>query len=459
MLEKGKIYEFKIIDVGMNFEGIAKTDDGLIVFIPNTLIDEVVKAKIIKVNKSYALGEVKEIAISSIKRKTSNCEYYSMCGGCMARHTTYDNTLDIKKQNVINTLKKQDVDITKLQNIYGMGNPYYYRNKVQYPVRQINGKTVMGMFEMSTHKIVENNYCLIQDKITHEVARRVFDLVLENKLLGYDESNGTGDIRNVMVRRGTHTEEVMVVLVVNSNALSKDQRIQNIANKITKQYADIKSFVINVNDRMTNVILTDNNICIYGNEYITDYIGDYKFKITADSFFQVNTLQAEVLYNVLKERLDLKRDKTMLELYSGVGSIGIFLSSCVKDIYSVEIVESATEAAKENARINNVKNIINVNGDATKETLKLIKEGKFFDYVVVDPPRKGLDLKGIELLLKLKPKKIGYVSCNAATLARDLKLLCANDYNIETIDLVDMFPWTSHVECVVVLKLKESTEI
>ncbi len=458
MLEKGKIYKFKIIDVGMNFEGIAKTDEGLTVFIPNTLVDEVVEAKVIKVNKSYALGEVKRIISCSSNRFETSCRYYSICGGCTARHTSYENTLDIKKQNVLNTLKKQDVDTTKIESIYGMGNPYYYRNKVQYPVRQINSKTVMGMFEMSTHRIVENNDCLIQDKTTHEVARRVFDLVVENNLTGYDENTGMGDIRNIMVRRGTHTGEVMVVLVVNSTALTKDERVLKLMDVITKENKDIKSFVININERNTNVILSDNNICIYGNEYITDYIGYYKFKITADSFFQVNTLQAELLYNVLKEELELDKEKTMLELYSGVGSIGIFLSDSVKDIYSVEIVESATEAAKENARINNVQNIINVNGDATKETLKLVKEGKYFDYIVVDPPRKGLDLEGIELILKLKPQKIGYVSCNAATLARDLKLLCTDDYEVKTIELVDMFPWTSHVECCSVLKLKESTE-
>lgn len=454
MLEKGKIYEFKITDVGMNFEGIAKTDEGLTVFIPNTLIDEVVKAKIVKINKSYALGEVTEIVVASIKRSNSSCEYYAMCGGCMARHTSYENTLDIKKKNVVNTLKKQDVDISKLECVYGMGNPYYYRNKVQYPVRQINGRTLMGMFEMSTHTIVENDYCLIQDALTHEVARRVFELVVENNLVGYDENTGTGDIRNVMVRRGTHTGEIMAVLVVNSMSLAKDKRVLNVMNKITKEYEDITSFVININDKKTNVILSDNNVCIFGKEYIIDYIGDYKFKITADSFFQVNTLQAEVLYNVLKERLKLDKDKTMLELYSGVGSIGVFLSDSVKDIYSVEIVESATKAAKENARINNVENIINVNGDATKETLKLVNEGKYFDYVVVDPPRKGLDLEGIELILKLKPKKIGYVSCNVATLARDLKLLCTDDYEVKTIDIIDMFPWTSHCEVISVLELK-----
>ncbi len=454
MLEKGKIYKFEIIDVGINFEGIAKAEDGHTVFIPGTLKGEMVNAKIIKVNKSYALGEVKEYITKSQNRLEEDCKSYSLCGGCAARHMDYDTTLDIKLANAINTLNKQDVDVSKIGSIYGMGKPYYYRNKLQYPVRCVNGKTVMGMFIKSTHDIVENKECLIQDKITHDVAHNLFKLINDNKFIGYNEKSGAGDIRNIMVRRGTHTDEIMCVVVINNKKLTNDSRWKNVIEKITEEYKDICSFVLNINEQNTNVILSNDNVCIYGKEYITDKIGEYTFKITADSFFQVNTIQAEVLYSVLKEKLELEQDKNLLELYSGVGSIGIFLSDGVKDVYSVEIVESATEAAKENARINNITNIINVNGDATKETLRLVNEGKFFDYIVVDPPRKGLDLEGIELILKLKPNKIGYVSCNVATLARDLNLLCTENYEIRSIDLVDMFPWTHHVECVAVLTLK-----
>ena len=459
MLEKGKIYKFEIIDVGINFEGIAKADNGLTVFVPGTLKGEIVEGKIIKVNKSYAIAEVANYIAKSDTRCDEECSSYVLCGGCASRHMDYDTTLDIKLDNVINTLKKQGVDITKVNNVYGMGVPYYYRNKLQYPVRHVNGKTVMGMFTKSTHDIVQNEECLIQDKTTHNVAHSLFKLIKENNFMGYDEKIGVGDIRNIMVRRGTHTDEIMCVVVVNKRELVKDNRWQQIITKMTQQYPNIISFVLNINEENTNVILSNENICIYGTEYITDKIGEYTFKITADSFFQVNTIQAEVLYSVLKEKLELEKDKNLLELYSGVGSIGIFLADRVKDVYSVEIVQSATEAAKENARINDITNIINVNGDATKETLKLVNEGKYFDYVVVDPPRKGLDLEGIELILKLKPKKIGYVSCNAATLARDLKLLCTDNYTAETIDLVDMFPWTSHIECVVVLELRENVGI
>jgi len=459
MLEKGKTYKFKIIDVGMNFEGIAKAESGLTVFIPGALRDEIVEAKIVKLNSSYALGTIERIVQASDNRQEAWCKHYNECGGCVARHTSYENTLDIKMQNVINTFKKQDLDITKLEDIYGMGVPYNYRNKVQYPVRDIDGKISMGMFEMASHNLVKIDSCLIQDEQIHKVATKLFEMVKSEGFAGYNEVEGTGDIRNIMVRRGVHTGEIMCVLVINSSTLIKDKRILSVVNQITTKFKEITSFILNINDKKTNVILSDYNVCIYGNDYIIDYIGDYKFKITADSFFQVNTLQAEVLYNVLKEKMNLNKEKTMLELYSGVGSIGVFLANSVKDIYSVEIVQSATRAAIENARINEVNNIININGDATKETLNLAKKGNHFDYIVVDPPRKGLDLEGIDLILKLKPEKIGYVSCNAATCARDLRLLCASGYEVASINLVDMFPWTSHVECCSVLKLKESAEI
>ena len=458
MLEKGKIYKFEIIDIGINFEGIAKAENGLTVFIPSALKGEVVEAKITKVNKSYALGEITKYINKSQKRAVQDCESYDLCGGCAARHMDYETSLDIKLQNAVNTLQKQNIDVTKLTSIYGMGVPYYYRNKLQYPVRFVNGKTIMGMFTKSTHDIVVNKECLIQDKMTHDLAKKLFKILIDENFRGYNEKDGSGDIRNIMVRRGIHTDEMMCVIVINKRQLVGDERFVNVINRMTKECNKITSIILNINDKNTNVILSNENVCIYGNEYITDKIGDYVFKITADSFFQVNTIQAEVLYNLLKERLGLEKDKNLLELYSGVGSIGIFLADNVKDVYSVEIVEAATLAAKENARINNITNIINVNGDATKETLKLVNEGKKFDYIVVDPPRKGLDLAGIDLIIKLKPTKIGYVSCNVATLARDLNLLCTRGYEIASVELVDMFPWTSHVECVAVMGIRENSE-
>lgn len=437
MLKLNKEYKFNIQDMGMNFEGIAKTEEGLTVFIPNAIVGENVVAKVDKITKTYALANLCKIQKESEYRIKPICNYFDICGGCDALHISYDKTLDIKLNMVKNVIKKQGLDDKCVVDITGMGNPYYYRNKVQYPIRNINGKNVIGMFSKATHNIVENKECFIQDETTHKVAHRLFELINKYGLKGYDETTLTGDVRNVLVRRGMHTGEVMCVLVVTADSID----IKNIVEEIVNEFECIKSIVLNVNNKNTNVILGEKNILVYGKNHITDYIGDYSFNITANSFFQVNTIGAEVLYNILKEGLNLEDNKTLLELYSGVGSIGIFLSDMVKKIYSVEIVSSAVEAAKENARINNVKNITHILGDATKETLKLKNSGKFFDYLVVDPPRKGLDKEGIDLILKLKPEKIGYVSCNPATLARDLKLL-SSDYDIKSIKLVDMFPWT-----------------
>ena len=453
MLKIGEKYEFIIQDMGMNFEGIAKSDEGLTVFIKNAIIGERVIAKVEKITKTYAMASLQKIIQKSANRIKPVCMYYNECGGCDCQHIDYDKTLDIKLEKVKNAIRKQGLDPNLVKDITGMAIPYYYRNKVQYPVRSINGKNLIGMFSKSTHDIVQNKECFIQDKITHEVAHKLFKLINKYKLLGYNEKTLKGDIKNIIVRRGIHTSDIMCVLVVTDEKLKCDKRILSIVEEITKIYSNIKSFMLNVNSKNTNVILSDKNICMYKDEYITDYIGDFKFNISANSFFQVNTLSAEVLYNVLKEELNAKKDKTLLELYSGVGSIGIFLSDCAKEIYSVEIVESAVKAAIENAKLNGIDNIKYINGDATLETLKLKKEGKFFDYIVVDPPRKGLDKEGIDLILTLAPEKIGYVSYNPATLARDLKLL-EEKYKVETIRLVDMFPWTGHVESVAVLCLK-----
>lgn len=439
MLEIGKEYEFNIQDMGMNFEGIAKADDGLTVFIKDAIVGEKVIAKIEKITKTYAVASISSIQEESRYRIKPICQDFYKCGGCNALHIDYDKTLDIKCDFVKNTLTKQGLDARCVLDITGMGNPYWYRNKVQYPVRNINGKNAIGMFSKSSHNLVENKECFIQDMKTHKVAHRLFEIITKHGLKGYNETSLTGDVRNILVRRGIHTDEIMCVIVATSKYLKEN--IKEIANEITNEFCNIKSVVLNVNDKNTNVILGDKNILIYGREYITDYIGDYIFNITANSFFQVNTIGAEVLYNILKESLDIEENKTLLELYSGVGSIGIFLANKFKKIYSVEIVPSAVEAAKENAKINGVKNITYILGDATKETLKLKNEGMHFDYIVVDPPRKGLDQAGIDLILKLRPEKIGYVSCNPATLARDLKLL-SDMYDIKQVKLVDMFPWT-----------------
>lgn len=450
-MKKNDIYKGKVVDNGMEFEGIVK-ENNIPVFIPNAIKDEEIEYKVLKVNKNYAFGKIEKILKESKYRIKPMCPAYYKCGGCSGMHIDYVKTLEMKKESVINTLNKQGISESLVEKIYGMKNPFYYRNKVQYPVRNINGKTVMGMFSKRTHNIVDIDSCYIADKVIDEVAKTLFDLLMQNGFTGLDEEDYTGDIRNIMVRRGIHTDEVMCVIVANKN-IQKSLEQTTVVKELVSKYPNVQSIVINVNTKKDNVILSNQNICIYGREYITDKIGEYTFKISVNSFFQVNTIQVETLYTILKDKLNLEKGNTLLELYSGVGTIGIFLSKEVEEILGVEIVEEAVKAAKENLELNNIQNVKYICDDATKAIERLNRENYRVDVVVVDPPRKGLDSNGIEILKNIKANKIGYVSCNPATIARDLKLL-SDLYEVQSINLVDMFPWTHHVECVAVMCLK-----
>lgn len=369
----------------------------------------------------------------------------------------YNSLVDIKKEEAINTLKKAKIDGIKEDQIkiYKMDEPYNYRNKVQYPVRNVNEKVSYGMFKERTHELTNIKECVLQDELANLVAKRIMNILSDLNFDGYNETTKKGDIKNIIVRVGKHTKEVLCVLVVKDENIIHTNKFNSFIDTVKKEFTDIdlKSIYINENENDDNVILSDKNICVYGKEYIKDKIGKYLFNISADSFFQVNTLQAEVLYNLLKERMNFDKDKTLLELFSGVGTIGIYLSEYVKSVTGIEIVKSAVDMTKLNIKENNIKNYVSIEGDAYTEAIKLKNENIKFDYVVVDPPRKGLNSETITLLKEIASEKIGYVSCNVSTLARDINLL-SDKYIINSIDLVDMFPFTKHVECVVVLSLK-----
>lgn len=441
ILKKNEIYEVDVLDNGMSLEGICKIE-GKTVFVPGLIKGEKAEIKILKVNNSYAFGKIERIISESKSRCLPECKEYAKCGGCDGLHITYEKSLDIKRENAINTLKKQNVSIDfSLTEVYGMSNPYNYRNKAQYPVRDVKGELMLGMFSKGTHNLVNAKNCKLQDNRLNEIADLVYDELKRSGLRGYNEEEGTGVVRNILLRRGKHTEQVMLVFVVNGKEYVSDKRLSKVISNVCGKASDIQTVCVNVNDKNTNVILTDETYTVFGSGYITDYVGDKVFKIGANSFFQVNTIQAEVLYNVLKEKLKLVGNESVLDLYSGVGSIGIFLSDSVSKVYGVEIVPEAVQMAKENIKLNNITNAQYIQGDATDEIAKLERCGVKFDTVVVDPPRKGLDTAGIETLKKIQAKKIGYVSCNTATLARDLKLL-EDRYNVVSIDFVDLFPFT-----------------
>lgn len=454
MLKKNDIVDLEIIDNGSAFEGIAK-QDGIVIFVPDAIATEKVRAKIIKVASSYAIAKVEKILVKSSYREEPFCSAFKYCGGCMAQNISYDMQLHLKKQMVKNLLDKQKVEYLKIDNVIGMGMPYYYRNKVQYPVRCVDGKTVIGFYRKNSHDIVENNCCYIQNRVIDMLAKNVLDELVKAGFKGYNDETKLGDIRHILIRRGYHTGEIMIVIVVNNKNLLSDFRMRSAVNNLVEKNDNIKNIFLNLNSSNTNEILGKEVKQVYGMEkYITDYIGDFKYFISPKSFFQVNTQQAEVLYSTLKEGLKLKDNDVLFDLYSGVGSIGIFLSKNVKKVYGIEIEKTAVDMANLNIKENGVSNAEYIAGSVEDKIIEFKDRKIKPDVIVVDPPRRGLDKKSIDYILDFNPKKIGYVSCNPATLARDLKLL-EEKYTVYSITPVDMFPHTSHIESIAVLKLKE----
>jgi len=450
-LKKNDLLSVDIVDNGVNFEGIAK-HDGMIIFVPGGIVGENIDIRIIKITSSYAIAKIETINKKSENRIDETvCPVFKMCGGCESQHIKYDLQLNIKNTIVKNTLNRQGVEYDKLNNTIGMGLPYYYRNKVQYPIRNIGGTNKIGFYSKRTHNIVENNCCYIQNRVIDMLAKIVFEKLMSYEFSGYNEENFTGDIRHIILKRGYHTSEIMIIIVVNNRDLLKDNRFQKLVNELDTE--NIKGIFTNLNDSKTNEILGDETLCIFGENYITDTIGNYSFYISAKSFFQVNTVQVEMLYNVLKEGLNLNKEDILFDLYSGVGTIGIFLSEDVKKVYGIEIETEAVEMANKNILNNNIKNCEYIAG-SVEDKIEIFKNEDIKPTViVVDPPRRGLDEKSIQYILDFNPNKIGYVSCNSATLARDLKILNSK-YNVTSVTPVDMFPHTVHVECVAILKRK-----
>ncbi len=335
-----------------------------------------------------------------------------------------------------------------------MENPFFYRNKAQYPVStDKSGKAIVGVFANRTHEVIEFEECQIQTKISQEIAKFIIDFINENKISVYNEKTGKGLFRHIIIKYGMKTDEVMCIFVLSSDKLPKEEELKR---KLIQRFPNVKTIVKNINGKDTNVILGNENIVIYGSGYIKDKLGEYVFNISAMSFYQINPVQTEKLYNMAIEGANLSKEDIAFDLYCGIGTIGIFASKYVKKVYGIEIVEQAIQDAKNNARINGIDNIEFTAGDAQKILVELIYDKKIKPSVVfVDPPRRGLDPNTVDNLLKIKPEKIVYISCNPATLVRDLSKL-EEKYVIEKITPVDLFPFTSHVECVAVLGRKEN---
>lgn len=452
-VEKNKEYIVDIVDNGFEGEGIAKVNN-FAIFIPNAIKGEKVKIVIVKVLSSHAFGKIIEVITSSKYRVESDCATYKRCGGCSLRHIKYEKTLKMKQnavQSLVNKTLKSKIEV---QPIVGMENPYHYRNKAQYPIGiDKNGKPVMGVFANRTHEIIPINTCFIQNQRTEEIAKFIFDYIVENGITIYDEKTGKGLIRHIVTKIGVKTNEVMCVLVINGKKMPKEKEM---VTEIINHFPDVKTIVKNINTKNTNVILGQENINLYGDGSIKDRLGEYIFKISPLSFYQVNPIQAERLYQIGVEEAKITKQDTVFDLYCGIGTISLFMSKYAKKVYGIEIVNEAVKMARENAELNQVDNVEFIAEDVEEALDELIHNKNIIpDIVMVDPPRKGLDNKSIDNILNIKPKRLVYISCNPATLVRDLSRL-EKFYNIESIKPVDMFPFTAHVECVALMGRKDN---
>ena len=451
MVEKNKEYILDIISVGYEGEGIAKID-GYPIFIEGAILGEKVKALIVKVKKNYAYGKLLEVIESSEERIEPKCKVYKRCGGCTVQHMNYKKQLDYKFERVKDCISKiGGLDSSLVQYPIGMEEPERYRNKVQLPVGIVKGELSIGFYAPRSHNIINLDTCLIQDKIADKVAELTREWMIK-----YDISaasidgtfNKNGLIRHIMIRKGFTTNEVMVVLV---STRENVKHIDKFIDLIKDNIEGIKSIILNVNEENTNVILGQKCITLWGDDTIIDYIDNFKFNISPLSFFQVNPVQTEKLYSKALEYARLTGDETVFDAYCGTGTITLFLSQKAKKVYGVEIIEPAIINARENARINNIDNAEFFVGKSEEIIPQLINKGIKPEVIVVDPPRKGCDIKLLESIGNAKPEKVVYVSCDPSTLARDLKILEGKGYKTEIVQPVDMFPHTSHVETVVLM--------
>lgn len=454
-VKRNEEYIVDIIDNGYEGEGIAKIQD-YIIFIPQAIKGEKCKILILKTTASHGFGKILEIIETASSRTKVDCATYTRCGGCNLRHINYETTLKMKQEIVQNLVNKTLENKIKVKPTIGMKNPYNYRNKAQYPLGYTkNGEITTGIFAARTHEVIPMQVCKIQEPVSEQIATAVVEFLKQNNISIYNEKTGKGLFRHIVVKVGIKTKEVMCILVINGENIPKEPKlIKYLMNELASSEYKLKTIIKNINTRNTNVILGNKNITIYGDGYIYDKLGDYTFKISPMSFYQTNPTQTEVLYNKAIESANLQKDDILLDLYCGIGTIGIYASKFAKKVYGIEIVEQAIEDAKQNAKINNIENIEFTCGDVEKVLNELLTEKQITpDVVFVDPPRRGLDDTTINNILNLSPEKLVYISCNPATMVRDLSKL-EEKYNIKEIQPIDMFPFTSHVECVCLLTLR-----
>ena len=452
MLKKNDIVEVEIVDLTHEGAGVAKVD-GLVFFVENALPSEKILMRVLKVNKKIGFGKVEEYLIQSPHRNQDLDLAYLRSGIADLGHLSYPEQLKFKTKQVKDSLYKiagiADVEVSET---LGMENPVKYRNKAQVPVRRVNGVLETGFFRKNSHDLMPLEDFFIQDPVIDEVVVGLRDLLRRYDLKPYDEKEQSGLIRNLVVRRGHYSGQIMVILVTTR---PKIFRVDQLIEQLIKQFPDITSVMQNINDQNTNSIFGKEWRTLYGRDFITDQMLGNDYQIAGPAFYQVNTGMAEKLYQTAIDFAALKEDDVVIDAYSGIGTIGLSVAKHVKEVYGVEVIPEAVENSKKNAQLNHISNAHYVCDTAENAMKNWLKEGIQPSVILVDPPRKGLTESFIKASSQTGADRIAYISCNVATMARDIKLYRELGYELKKVQPVDLFPQTHHVECVVLLQRKK----
>lgn len=455
-LKKNQEILLTIEDFTKEGEGLGKYQ-GFPLFVKDTVIGDVAKVSVTKIKKNYGYARLTEILEPSPDRVIPPCPVARQCGGCKIQQLSYEKQKEFKWNQVANCLKRiggfSDIE-EKMEPIYGMDEPWHYRNKAQYPIGcDKQGNPVAGFYAGRTHSIVPNTNCLIQAEVNQDILEIVLDYMKKNHIRSYDENTHTGLVRHVLTRIGFVTGEIMVCLIING----KREQLRNVSYLVERlrKIPGMTSILININKDKTNKILGSVCQTIWGKDYIEDYIGDVRYQIGPLSFFQVNPRQTKVLYSKALEYADLKGEELVWDLYCGIGTISLFLAQKAKQVYGVEIIKEAIDDARNNARVNGMENVEFFVGKAEEIVpAQYEKTGIHPDVIVVDPPRKGCEVSLLHTMIDMSPERIVYVSCDPGTLARDCKILCEKGYEIKKVSVVDQFGHSVHVETVAFLVKK-----
>lgn len=446
MRTKNELIPLTITGMTAEGNGVGKYE-GEAVFVPDTAVGDEIICKIVKPLKRYAFGIIDTLKTPSPDRIPPDCSVAKPCGGCLFRHLNYDAELKIKDNLVRDAFTRLGKLSPEFLPILGCTDTDGYRNKAQYPIALQDGKAVCGFYARRSHRLIPYTDCNLQPPVFSEILSAALGLINETMLPPYDEVSHKGLLRHIYLRRGAHSGEIMLCFVMRKNS----PLLPKIAEELMRKFPDIKSVCVNLNPDKTNVILGKETVCIQGSKTITDVMCGNRISLSPASFYQVNTVQAERLYQIAAEFAQLTGQETLLDLYCGAGTIGLSMAKRVKRLIGVEIIPQAVENARHNAAENGIENAEFHCGDAGMIAAQLVTDGETPDVIVVDPPRKGCDQTTIEAVVKMAPERVVMISCNPATAARDCAMFDRLGYHTETVRAVDLFPRTGHVECVVLL--------